>query len=283
MAQAITILSAIWSALQTIPATVWTALMGSGFTLLGVLFANRHSRDQLKTQLEADAAEKAKQRRADLRKAVYLESAEELVSANAVIGALPQTDLTKVNPGKELKSFFASMIKLQLVGDPKTARLANNLASSYGEVLGRTMTQVLPIRDAISNLEIQDTQYEVHQIEIKRILAEMTLKNESGKPDLEGFDAKSRSLEFHKMQAAKIESERQRLRTLHTSLLVEFMRSIGPTLKALMMELLPLMVELRRELDVGGDYEDFKEMLEAQARRMQGMIDGVATDIEPRL
>ena len=67
MAQAITIFSAIWSVLQTIPATVWTALMGSGFTLLGVIFANRHSRKQLKTQLEADAAEKAKQRRADLR------------------------------------------------------------------------------------------------------------------------------------------------------------------------------------------------------------------------
>ena len=115
----------IWSAIQTIPQTVWTALMGSGFTLLGVIFANRHSRRQLKTQLAADAEEKAKQRRAELRKAVYLEGAEELVKANTVIGALPQTDLSKVNAGLELKGFFASMIKLQLVGDPKTARLAS--------------------------------------------------------------------------------------------------------------------------------------------------------------
>ena len=126
----------IWSAIQTIPQTVWTALMGSGFTLLGVIFANRHSRRQLKTQLAADAEEKAKQRRAELRKAVYLEGAEELVKANTVIGALPQTDLSKVNAGLELKGFFASMIKLQLVGDPKTARLASVVLHSVWNLIG---------------------------------------------------------------------------------------------------------------------------------------------------
>ena len=171
MAQAITILSTIWSVIQTIPQTVWTALMGSGFTLLGVIFANRHSREQLKTQLAADAEEKAKQRLAELRKAVYLEGAEELVKANAVIGALPQTDLSKVNVGFELKGFFASMMKLQLVGDPKTARLANGLASSYGEVLGRTIIQVLPIRNAVSELAINDNQFVEHQNEIKLLNA----------------------------------------------------------------------------------------------------------------
>jgi hypothetical protein len=55
MAQAMTILSAIWSVLQAIPETAWTTLMGSGLTLLGVLVANRHSRKQLQTQLAADA------------------------------------------------------------------------------------------------------------------------------------------------------------------------------------------------------------------------------------
>lgn len=282
MAQAITILSTVWSVIQSIPQTVWTALMGSGFTLLGVIFANRHSREQLKTQLAADAEEKAKQRLAELRKAVYLEGAEELVKANAVIGALPQTDLSKVNVGLELKGFFASMMKLQLVGDPKTARLANGLASSYGEVLGRTIIQVLPIRNAVSELAINDNQFVEHQNEIKRILAAMTARNESGNADLDGFEAKNRSLEFHKKQAANIKEEMKRLRLLHTSLQLAFMQSVSVTMKALMMELLPLMLELRRELDVGGSHEDFKEMLELQGRRMQEMIDRVAADLQTK-
>lgn len=282
MAQAITILSMIWSAIQTIPQTVWTALMGSGFTLLGVIFANRHSRRQLKTQLAADAEEKAKQRRAELRKAVYLEGAEELVKANTVIGALPQTDLSKVNAGLELKGFFASMIKLQLVGDPKTARLASGLASSYGEVLGRTIVQVMPIRNAISSLEIQDGLFKEHQTEIKRILAVMTAGNELDKADFENFDVKNRSLEFHKKQSANIEEERKRLRMLHTSLQLDFVQSVASTMKVLMMEFLPLMLELRRELDVGGNYDDFKDLLEIQGRRMQGMLDSVVADLQPR-
>ena len=282
MAQAITILSTIWSASQNIPQTVWTALMGSGFTLLGVIFANRHSRKQLKTQLAADSDEKAKQRRAELRKAVYLEGAEELVKANTVISALPQTDLSKVNAGLELKGFFASMIKLQLVGDPRTARLASGLASSYGEVLGRTIVQVMPIRNAVSSLEIQDSLFNEHQTEIKRILAAMTAGNESGKADFENFDVKNRSLEFHKKQSANIEVERKRLRMLHTSLQLDFVQSVASTMKVLMMEFLPLMLELRRELDVGGNYDDFKDLLETQGRRMQGMLDSVVADLQPR-
>jgi hypothetical protein len=282
MAQAITILSTIWSVIQNIPQTVWTALMGSGFTLLGVIFANRHSRKQLKTQLAADSDEKAKQRRAELRKAVYLEGAEELVKANTVISALPQTDLSKVNAGLELKGFFASMIKLQLVGDPKTARLASGLASSYGDVLGRTIVQVMPIRNAISSLEIQDGLFKEHQTEIKRILAAMTAGNESGKADFENFDVKNRSLEFHKKQSANIEEERKRLRMLHTSLQLDFVQSVASTMKVLMMEFLPLMLELRRELDVGGNYDDFKDLLETQGRRMQGMLDSVVADLQPR-
>lgn len=282
MAQALTILSTIWGVIQNIPQTVWTALMGSGFTLLGVIFANRHSRKQLKTQLAADSDEKAKQRRAELRKAVYLEGAEELVKANTVISALPQTDLSKVNAGLELKGFFASMIKLQLVGDPKTARLASGLASSYGEVLGRTLVQVMPIRNAISSLEIQDGFFKEHQTEIKRILAAMTAGNESVKADFENFDVKNRSLEFHKKQSANIEEERKRLRMLYTSLQLDFVQSVASTMKVLMMEFLPLMLELRRELDVGGNYDDFKDLLETQGRRMQGMLDSVVADLQPR-
>lgn len=283
MAQTIPILSTLSSALQAIPETVWTALMASGFTLLGVFFANQHSRKQLKTQLAADADERAKQRLAELRKAVYLESAEELVKANTVIGTLPQTDLSKINAGLELKGFFASMIKLQLVGDPKTARLANGLACSYGEVLGRTIFQVMPIRSAASNLEIQDGLFQVHQTEIKRILASMTAANESGKADIEGFEAKNRSLEFHKQQSANIENERKRLRKLQASLQLDFMQSIAETMTALNTELLPLMLELRRELDVGGNYEDFKDILDAQAHRMKGMLDSVVANVQAKV
>lgn len=283
MAQAMAIISTIWSVIQSTPETVWTALMASGFTLLGVIVANRHSMNHLKTQLAADAEERAKQRRAELRKDVYLEGAEELLKANSVLGALPQTDLSKVNVGFELKGFFASMIKLQLVGDPMTARLASGLASSYGEVLGRTLVQVMPIRNAVRNLEIKDGLFEEHQTQIKRILAAMTARNESGTEDVEGFEAINRSLDFHIKQAANIEQERKRLRQLHSSLQLDFMQSIAATMKALTMEVLPLMLELRRELDVGGSYDDFKEMLEVQGRRMQGMLDRLAADLQPAL
>ena len=42
------------------------------------------------------------------------------------------------------------------------------------------------------------------------------------------------------------------------------------------------MLELRRELDVGGNYDDFKDMLETQGHRMQEMLDRVAADLKPR-
>jgi len=263
---------AIWSFISAIPATVWTALLGSGFTLLGVVVANRHSRRQLQTQLAADAAEKARQRKSDLRKSVYLEAAEELVKANTTLATMPQTDIANVNPGLALRSLFASMVKVQLVGDPRTAALANGLASSYGESAGDALMEALPIRDLISKIAIQENLYQGHQAEIARILAEMTANNESGNPDRAGFDAKGRSLEFHNAQAAKCAKVQQDLREAQHELQMKFLHSSTQRSSHLMLELLPLMLELRRELDVAGGQEEFKEMLDAQALRMKAMV-----------
>lgn len=280
MTQQANIIWTIWEVLLTIPESVWTALMGSAFTLFGVLIANHHSQKQLAAQLAADAEESAKQRRAEMRKAVYLEGADELVKENAAIGSLPQTDLSKVNAGQELKGFFASMVKLQLVGDPKTARLANGLASSYGEVLGQLIVQVMPIRNAASTLELHDARYEEHQLSMRRILAEMAPGTDAGDANAPGAVTRSRAFDFHKKQAETIEAERVTLRSIQKALQFDFMKSVAATTKALSLQLLPLMIELRRELDVGGDYDDFKELLEEQAERMQQMLDRVASDLQ---
>ena len=93
----------------------------------------------------------------------------------------------------------------------------------------------MPIRDTVSKLAIQDGLFEEHQTEIKLILAAMTTRNESGEADLEGFEAKNRSLKFHQKQASNIEEERKTLRMLHNSLQLDFLQSVAATAKALMM------------------------------------------------
>ena len=280
MTELILSLSKAVAVLQTIPASAWTALMGSLLTLAGVLVANRHSRHQLRVQLEHDAAERRKQRTVELRRTVYLSAAEEMVKANAVVGRIPTTAFGNANIAQELIPFFAAMMKLQMVGEPKTALLANGLASSYGEALGSAIARALPISEVVSAIDLKTERYEVVQVEIQRLLAAMNALSESGVDDKQRLDALNQAFTLNMQLAAEIEVERTALRERHTELMVDATRRVAPIAGTLAMEFLPLFVEIRRELDLGGNVDDFRAMLDSQVARMDSMVDQVRDAVE---
>lgn len=279
MAAVVEIFTLFIGALGQVPLAIWTGIGGASIPLITLILTNRQKNKEQARQHAHDADEKLKQRLAELRRSVYLNGAEEMVKANAAIGALPRTDLTKVDLGKELQGFFASMMKLQMVGAPETAQLANDLASVYGEILGQTITRVMPIRNALADLSIQDSLYEGHKAEFDRILAATIALRESTVPDPAKLDALDVSFQYHNKAMIEINTVRDRLHAEHLKLHLDFMHSMPGTISALMERHAPLLVAIRRELDVGGEVEFFKAMMAKQATRMKGMTDRIGAEL----
>lgn len=139
-------MTALINFIQSIPDVVWSAVIASILTLSGVLISNWSNTNRLKLQLRHDAAQKTTERTAALRRDVYLQAAEELTRANSYLASLPQADLTKTNAAEGLQGFFAAAAKLQLVAEPKTALLVDQIVAEYGELLLRVFAATIPLQ-----------------------------------------------------------------------------------------------------------------------------------------
>ena len=120
--------------LRSIPDVIWSGVVASIITLTGVFISNSSNTRRLRLQLHHDAVERQKERVNALRRDVYLKAAEEISRANSYLASLTQLDVTKSNVADGLKEFFAISAKLQLVAEPKTALLVNDLTAAYGEL-----------------------------------------------------------------------------------------------------------------------------------------------------
>ncbi|MBN8750062.1 MAG: hypothetical protein J0I65_21475 [Variovorax sp.] len=128
-----------WTLVQSVPGTFWAALIVGPLTFYGVLLTNQshdrrasaqiaadqeksdkqllHDADRLAVQLDRAAEEAQVEREADMRREVYLESAAEIVKANAFVGSMFKRDLENPDALDGLNGFAAASAKLQVVAD----------------------------------------------------------------------------------------------------------------------------------------------------------------------
>ena len=258
--------------LTSIPDVIWSGVIASLLTLGGVLLANRSSTTRLRLQLQHESQEKAKQRRAELRRDVFLVAAEEFVKANGYLVALPNADFSIPNAITPIQSFFAAAAKLQMVADTKTALCASQLSGNYGQLLFKALQLARPIQGVKFDAELSKRHYDEAQVEIKRVLAAMTALNEQGKPDPEKFAALGRSFEFQRAQADKFAAEQQHSLNQAKAFHIEFLRDFLPSAKEIGIQTMALMIEIRREFEIESDGGAMENELRAQWQRMDESI-----------
>lgn len=145
-----------WTLVQSVPGTFWAALIVGPLTFYGVLLTNQshdrrasaqiaadqeksdkqllHDADRLAVQLDRAAEEAQVEREADMRREVYLESAAEIVKANAFVGSMFKRDLENPDALDGLNGFAAASAKLQVVADQETGIEAQRLSMMYARL-----------------------------------------------------------------------------------------------------------------------------------------------------
>ena len=262
-------MSAIAALLAFIPSTVWSGIIGAILALSGVLLSNRGNTARLRIQLQHDAAEKARERTAALRRDVYLRAIEELVKANAHLAGLPNLDPTKINISDGLQGFFAAAARLQLVAEPKTALLVNKLVGEYGEMLFELLALLRPAHEAKTDIQISDHHYTLAQAEVARVLGEMAKLNETGKPDPATFQALQSSFEFQNRQSKKFATERGDAWARFNAANIAFQCGLFGKLRDLSSRQVPVMIELRRDLGLDCELDELAEQMRWQMQRME--------------
>lgn len=266
--------------LRSIPDVVWSGIVASVLTLSGVLLSNRSNTYRLKIQLQHDAAEKAKERTAALRREAYLRTAEELVRLNVHLASLPQIDVTKINAGEGMQGFFISAARLQLVAEPKTALLVNKLAATYAELFFTVMEAIQPVARAKSDIGIANSLYEKSQAEINRLLAEMARQNESGQPNKDIMRVLQQGFDFQQSQSAAFASDRADAWARFNAFNALFQKKLLTEVREIGLMQIPVLVEIRRDLGITGDLSEMEAFMREQWKRMEMRFDALLASLE---
>lgn len=264
----------------SIPINIWSVVLGSIIALGGVLISNWSHSSRLKVQLKHDAELKAIERKAAMRRDVYLNAAEELVRANSYLGSLPQIDFTKTNIGDGLQNFFSSSAKLGLVAEEETGKALSELVLAYSGLLFKLLINVVPISEQRNKINIINGHYEEGQTEIKRILAEMNRQNESGAPDEHVFNMLNSSFQFQQKRAKELSDERNACWEKVNEYTKKFALLLMDEMKAITVLQAPVMVGIRKELDIDTNIESYKALINSSAERVRDQLDSFLTSLD---
>jgi len=259
---------------------MFSVALGSLISFVGVMISNKSNNDRFKVQLLHDEKEKELERKASLRKEVYLTTVEELAKANAYLGGLPQENIIKTNISNGIQGFLQSAAKLELVAEDETGEALNNLLKSYMKLFMTLTARMIPIQELYSDIELNDTLYEEAQIEIKRVLAEMVRLRESGKPDDKIYNALKVSIDNAQTKAKELAEETAKYRGDVVQHIKDFNYILMDELADIQLIQVPVLVCIRKELGIATDAEKYQKRIVENAKEAKEIIKTLYTEID---
>lgn len=266
--------------INSIPINIWSVVLGSMIAFGGILISNWNQNKRLAAQLNHDSQLKTIERKAVMRREVYLSAVEELVKANNYLGSLPQQDLAKNNIGDGLQGFFASAAKLGLVAEDETAKALNKLVLAYNGLVLKLMINLKPISEQKNQIKILNKHYDEAQIEIQRILAEMTHQNESSISDERVFSVLTSSFEFHQKRSKELSDDIDKCWGKANEFTKKFVLLLLDELKEITALQAPVIVGIRKELDIDTDLESYKDMIDRSVEQNREELDSFLASID---
>ncbi|WP_077045828.1 hypothetical protein [Pseudomonas sp. KK4] len=248
--------------IKSVPDVIWSGIVASGITLFGVMLSNRDNTRRLKMQIDHDSKEKAKDKMSNLRRDVYLKVIEDIEATNLHLGTLSNRDLVNSNMNVEILAITASIAKLKLVAEPETARLAGELSAAFGALFLKLMPRLLPLLNATSDIEINDSAYIANSAEASRILRDLHKFNEEGRQDAMIFQALQNNYDFFFAQAQQYSDARALAYVNRDVRMREFNAMLVPEMKKLSKLQLKVMIAIRKDLGIASDAVDLQRQLE---------------------
>ena len=144
----------------SIPDTVYAAVIASFLTLGGVLLTNHSSHKRLITQLAIEADERSKEREINLRKEVYLKTAEGLTRAQQFLGVLSKGNFSSLDIDNYLRGFFSSASKIHIVGTDKTIKAITEVVAKFNEGMLRLVSLSLPLDNIKTDIDAYSADHE---------------------------------------------------------------------------------------------------------------------------
>lgn len=250
--------------LRSVPDVVWSGLLASLITLVGVFFSNCSNRSRLETQLRHDREEKEKERTATLRREISLEAVGEFTEIMYALSQISTRDMTDPELASPAKKFSSTASRLQLVVEPRTALKIQQFSFQCAKIYMQLIARATPISQARTNANISKHWFEISNSEVNRLLIEMKKLNESSQHDHKVFISLSNSYTIQQQQMEKHARDMNFYLSQVQYLTLQFNKELLERIIKIVPDQNAIFLELRRDLGLNAEIEMFKELTNQQ-------------------
>ncbi|MGH8468402.1 MAG: hypothetical protein ACREVY_05325 [Gammaproteobacteria bacterium] len=150
--------AALLDLVERIPLTFWGVVVGSFFSLGGVVLTNHANDRRLRAQLAYDRDLKNRDRELSLRKEVYLAAAEGIYAGIISVSKFANFDISHDKITETYLEKAPAIGKIQVIAQEATARALAHFSGELGAVYLRLFAKRIPLGLQKQQLTILDQQ-----------------------------------------------------------------------------------------------------------------------------
>lgn len=266
-------LDAILKFFSSLPSTSQAALIASLVTLLGALAAatialigvwitHRGNERRLNAQLAHDREQKRIEREMELRRNVYLQTAEAVVAGINLISRYADLGIAKEDLGKEFFEKRSAFAKVHLIGREATVKALLAFNQELGGAVMRMALLRTPLLEMQNRLKLLNDQIQVFGRERDRMVELMKQLNFEGNQEQHRWAFVQNTFEFEKKRVNDAIAEQQTLQAKLRTEWAAFAQECFATVKQLNLLVPEAVKAVRDELDLPIDFAAYKQEFE---------------------
>lgn len=248
--------------IEKIPATFWGVVVGSFFTIIGVVLTNLSNSKRLRIQLEHDRDLKKHERELTLRKEIYLAAAEAISAGLGVVGRL--FDLN--TPYDKIMEPFAdkasSIAKVNVIANDDTIKAITIFMEELtGGLLrlSRKRIQLGAMKERMSSIQKQIDQ---SSIERDRMISLMKEYNLAGSSDSQRWSVIQQNYDFELKGIHDLSIEKCKLELELFSAQMVLAKECHSEIAILNKLVIPVIRYVRAELDLPFNELSYTQVIE---------------------
>jgi hypothetical protein len=273
------ILHELLALIEKIPATFWGVLIGSFFSLSGVVITNHANARRLQEQLRHDRELRNRERELSLRKDVHLSAAEAVSAGLIAIGRF--SDL-EIQNNKLIESYIdksPAIAKVHVIAKEQTAialtSLVGELSAAYLRLFARRYPLVVQ-KVRISALQQQRDFFVQEQTNMLELIKQFTL---DGTMDQRRWDLIQGHIKFAQDRFTEASKQHDALLADLSVKQLHLMKECIEEENRLSRLVVPVIVAARTELEMPIDERAYTEIIEESIKKQEASLEAYMENI----
>ena len=261
--------------ISKVPNVIWSAVIASFLTFLGVLWTNKGNEKRQTALLEHEKQKYQSEQKLALKKEVFLNVARSFADVLGIIPKLMNLDFTQKEIEIQMSDHSGIVAKSYLAAKEESVAAILNYSAETAEVFIKLMQERAIALDHKKAIEIYQVTIDSAKKEKDRIISMMKELNLQGHNNQATFDYLNKSYEIQEgiinRSTVSLEEQKSILQPLHMT----FAKKCLSEHSRLLSLLPPMTIALRGELENDQNSQTFVDALNDNIQRMNVAFDSI--------